>query len=49
LLGFKEIIIIAVLMLVIWGLKNWNSERKKKLAREQRKRGKHVQTDRYAD
>lgn len=44
LLGFKEIVIIAVLMLVIWGVKSWNAERKKGLRREAaRKRGKHVQ------
>ncbi len=46
-LGFKEIVIIAVLMVAIWGIKSWNAERKRKARRSQRKR--NVQTYRDDD
>lgn len=51
LLGFKEIVIIAVLMLIIWGVKTWNAQRKQAAradARNKRRksREKHVQSSR---
>jgi hypothetical protein len=50
LLGFKEIMIIAVLMLVIWSVKSWNAERKKTAKAAQLKRRKgYVQSDRDTD